>query len=104
MRTSMAQAFTAAGDGYVLRGHTFEWDEKERGRSPHLDKRLAAGLLREVIELYRKQNRESLPTRIVVHKSSRFWDEEIAGLEEACELVPRHDFARIAWPAVLSNR
>jgi hypothetical protein len=95
MRTSMAQAFTAAGDGYVLRGHTFEWDEKERGRSPHLDKRLAASLLREVIELYRKQNRESLPTRIVVHKSSRFWDEEIAGLEEACELVPRHDFVAL---------
>lgn len=95
MRTSMAQAFTAAGDGYVLRGHTFEWDEKERGRSPHLDKGLAATLLREVIDLYRKQNRDSLPTRIVVHKSSRFWDEEIAGFEEACELVPRHDFVAL---------
>ena len=95
MRTSMAQAFTAAGDGYVLRGHTFEWDERETGRTPHLDKRLAASLLREVIDLYRKQNRDSLPSRIVVHKSSRFWDEELAGLEEACESVPRHDFVAL---------
>src|SRR5579872_1974994 len=64
MRTSMAQAFTAAGDGYVLRGDTFEWEEG--GRSPHLDKKLAASLLRDVIELYRKQNRGSLPSRLVV--------------------------------------
>ena len=35
MRTSMAQAFTAAGDGYVLRGNTFEWDEREQGESSY---------------------------------------------------------------------
>jgi hypothetical protein len=95
MRTSMAQAFTAAGDGYVLRGHTFEWDEREKGRSPHLDKNVAAGLLKDVIDLYTKQNRGSPPARIVVHKTSRFWAEELAGLEEACELVPRHDFVAL---------
>lgn len=93
IHTSMAQAFTAAGDGYVLRGGTFEWDE--RGKSPHMDRPLAASLLRDVIELYQKQNRGSLPTRIVVHKSSRFWEEELAGFEEACELVPRHDFVAL---------
>ena len=95
IQTSMAQAFTAAGDGYVLRGGTFEWDEQRQGKSPHLDKQLAASLLRDVIELYQKQNRGSLPTRIVVHKSSRFWEEELAGFEEACELVPRRDFVAL---------
>jgi hypothetical protein len=93
MRTSMAQAFTAAGDGYVLRGDTFEWEEA--GRSPHLDKKLAASLLRDVIELYRKQNRGSLPSRLVVHKSSVFWDEELAGLQEASALIPQKDFVAI---------
>src|SRR5215469_7944397 len=44
MRTSMAQAFTAAGDGYVLRGHTFEWDEQKNGRTPHLDRALSSAL------------------------------------------------------------
>jgi hypothetical protein len=81
IRSSMAQAFTATGDGYVLRGKAFEWDERQQGRSPHLDKNLAASLLRDVIELYQKQNRGSLPSRIVVHKTSRFWEEEIEGLE-----------------------
>ncbi len=95
IHTSMAQAFTAAGDGYVLRGGTFEWDDQRQGKSPHLDKQLAASLLRDVIELYQKQNRGSLPSRIVVHKSSRFWEEELAGLEEACELVPRRDFVAL---------
>lgn len=95
IRTSMAQAFTAAGDGYVLRGGTFEWDEQRQGKSPHLDKQLAASLLRDVIELYQRQNRGSLPTRIVVHKSSRFWEEELAGFDEACELVPRRDFVAL---------
>jgi hypothetical protein len=93
MRTSMAQAFTSAGDGYVLRGNTFEWNQQ--GPSPHLTKDLASGLLRDVIQLYQRQNRGSLPTRIVVHKSSRFWEEEIAGLEEACEIVPLKDFVSL---------
>ena len=95
LRTSMAQAFTAAGDGYVLRGNSFEWNENEQGRSPHLDKTLAGSLLKDVIELYQRQNRGSLPTRIVVHKSSRFWEDEMAGLEEACQLVPRKDFVAL---------
>jgi hypothetical protein len=95
MRTSMAQAFTAAGDGYVLRGSTFEWDERERGKSPHLTKELAAGLLRDVIEMYKRQNRERLPGRLVVHKSSRFTEEELLGFEEACQLIPRKDFVAL---------
>src|SRR5207249_4341496 len=85
----------AAGDGYVLRGHTFEWDEARQGKTPHLDRRLALSLLRDVIELYQRQNRGSLPSRIVLHKSSRFWDEEIAGFEEATQLVPRKDFVAL---------
>lgn len=91
MRTSMAQAFTAAGDGYVLRGNTFEWDERREGKSPHLERQFAASLLRDVIELYQKQNRGSLPTRLVVHKSSRYWEDELAGFQEACEILPRSD-------------
>ena len=96
MRTSMAQAFTAAGDGYVLRGNTFQWDESH-GKSPHLTKELAANLLRDVIDLYQRQNRGNLPSRIVVHKSSRFWDEELEGLEEASSLVPRKDFVALGY-------
>ncbi len=92
LRTSMAQAFTASGDGFVLRGNSIEWDEQESGRSPHLDEKSAAALLRDVIEAYKKQNDQSLPNRVVVHKSSRFNDAELQGFRAACEAVPQHDF------------
>lgn len=91
MRTSMAQTFTAAGDGYVLRGNTFEWNES-LGKSPHLDQNSAHTLIQRVLDLYKSQNRGRLPGRIVVHKSSKFWDEELKGFKSACELVPRKDF------------
>jgi argonaute-like protein implicated in RNA metabolism and viral defense len=88
----MAQAFTAAGDGYVLRGDSFEWNEQADGRSPHLTRGLAASLMRDVLDLYKSQNRDSLPSRVVVHKTSRFWEEELNGFQDAAGIVPRSDF------------
>jgi hypothetical protein len=91
LRTCMAQTFTASGDGYVLRGSTFEWDDREHGRSPHLGFGEAQALIRDVLELYKRQNRGSLPTRLVVHKRSRFWDNELAGFQSGAEQVPLVD-------------
>jgi len=92
LRTSMAQAFTSSGDGYVLRGNSFEWHQSSRQRSPHLHEKTAVALLRDVLDLYQRQNQGSLPSRVVVHKTSQYWDEELTGFEQACELVPRKDF------------
>ncbi len=92
LRTSMAQAFTSAGDGYVLRGNSFEWTRSEGERSPHLDSRSASALIADVLELYRRQNQGSVPRRVVIHKTSRFADEELDGFEAACSVVPQHDF------------
>jgi hypothetical protein len=89
LRTSLSQTFTAAGDGYVLRGTTFEWDKP--GVSPHLDESSAAALIRDVLELYQRHNRGSLPTRIVVHKSSRYWKDELMGFQDASKHIPRKD-------------
>jgi len=100
LRTSMAQAFTAAGDGYVLRGDSFEWNESARRQSPHMDAKTAAALMTSVLDLYKRQNRGSLPSRLVVHKSSRYWDEEFAGLMEASSMVPRKDFISIGGPRI----
>jgi hypothetical protein len=101
IRTAMAQAFTSSGDGYVLRGSSFEWDESKRGQSPHLvDEAAAAALMRGVLDLYKRQNRGSLPNRVVVHKTSRFWEEELAGFQAACEIVPQHDFVAFGWRGI----
>jgi hypothetical protein len=91
LRTSIAQTFTASGDGYVLRGSTFEWDERDHGRSPHLDGDAAQSLVRDVLELYKRQNRGSLPTRLVLHKRSRFWNDELEGFQSGAEQVPQVD-------------
>ena len=95
LRTSMAQTFTSNGDGFVLRGSTFEWDEASQGRSPHLDPGAAQALVREVLDLYKRQNRGSLPTRLVVHKRSRFWNDELEGFQSGAEQVPLGDFVAL---------
>jgi hypothetical protein len=97
IRTAMAQAFTSSGDGYVLRGSSFEWDESKQGRSPHLDENSAADLMRGVLDLYKRQNQGSLPNRVVVHKTSRFWEEELTGFRTGCEIVPQSDFVAFGW-------
>jgi len=95
IRTAMAQLFTAAGDGYVLRGNSFEWDESRPTRTPHLDRLSARDLMRDVLALYERQSRGSLPNRVVVHKTSRYWDEELAGFREGCQRVPHTDFVAL---------
>src|ERR1700730_6859381 len=95
LRTSMAQTFTASGDGYVLRGATFDWDEREHGNSPHLDFAASQSLVRDVLEHYKRQNRGSLPTRLVVHKRSRFWETELEGFQSGAEQVPQVDLVAL---------
>ncbi|MFN8792580.1 MAG: argonaute/piwi family protein [Bdellovibrionales bacterium] len=97
LRTSMAQAFTSAGDGYVLRGNPIPWNEDTQGRSPHMDKKSAAALLNDVLELYKKQSRGSLPNRLVIHKTSRFSEDEISGFDSVSEIVPRRDYVALGW-------
>src|SRR6185437_759607 len=101
LRTAMAQVFTSSGDGYVLRGSTFEWDSKrEKSRSPHLDKDSAILLTRQILSLYAKQNDGALPRRLVIHKSSRFWDNERSGFLDASLELPRTDLVALQWRGV----
>jgi hypothetical protein len=72
MRSSVAQAFDYLGQGLVLRGDPFDWNEKEDGPSPHLTQEAARKLIRRTLEEYVKV-RGTPPRRVVVHKSSRFW-------------------------------
>jgi hypothetical protein len=91
LRTSLAQAFTHTGDGFVLRGKPFQWD-RSQGPSPHLSETNARDLLSEVIEVYQRHRGGKVrPDRIVVHKSSRFSPEEIRGFKEALQNIPFWD-------------
>lgn len=93
--SSVVQAFDEQGDGLVLRGHDFHWDEARDGRAPHLPADTAAALIDMVLERY-KSERGQLPRRVVVHKSSRYEPAEREGFQDALRLVDRHDLVALA--------
>lgn len=54
-RTSIAQAFTHTGEGFVLQGDKFTWQSTREERSPHLDRDGAAALMRQVLGVYEEE-------------------------------------------------
>jgi hypothetical protein len=92
MGTSIAQVFTHTGEGLVLRGGRAIFDETTR--SPHLTENGAFKLMIDVLDLYQKQMRQ-LPIRLVVHKSSRYWPEELSGFRKAAKDINLIDFVAI---------
>jgi hypothetical protein len=94
MRTSIAQIFTHTGEGLVLRGSRFVWSDSRHKKSPHLDEEGAFRLLKDAIELYQRHMHQS-PSRLVVHKSSRYWPDELRGFRSATEGIHQVDFVAI---------
>ena len=47
IRSSVAQAFTDGGEGFVLQGERFDWkpSKEERDKSPHLSREAARNLI-----------------------------------------------------------
>ena len=72
LRTSVVQAFDEDGDGLVLRGHDFHWDEQRQGRQPHLSADDSVAVVNMVLDRYRADHGGRGPGRVVVHKGSRF--------------------------------
>jgi hypothetical protein len=95
LRTSVVQAFDENGEGLVLRGHDFHWDETREGRSPHLSEELAGELIGMVLHLYQEE-RKQMPQRVVVHKTSRYEPREQAGFEAALSKVSQYDLVALS--------
>jgi len=93
MRASIAQAFNEHGDGLVLRGQKFKWDD-EIGRSPHLTQILANQLVTEVLHRYQVECKQK-PRRVVIYKSSRFEPTEQDGFKKALTEVPEYDLVTV---------
>jgi len=91
MHTSLAQVFTGEGEAFVLRGHKFPWAQK---KSPHLDEAGAESLLKMVLTKY-GELKGGVPRRIVIHKTSKFWEDELSGFRKGLNGVKEHDFLSI---------
>lgn len=75
MRSSVAQAFDYRGQGLVLRGDPFEWDQEKLGLSPHLTEQGARKLIKGMLQEY-LNIAEVSPRRVVIHKTSGYWGTE----------------------------
>jgi hypothetical protein len=96
LRTSVAQAFTERGEGFVLQGESFDWDpRKEVERSPHLSRDNARKLLERVLQVYTDQLGGQTPRKVVLHKSSRFSSDERTGFEDALQKIPHYGMLTI---------
>ncbi|WP_299810442.1 hypothetical protein [uncultured Roseibium sp.] len=82
LRTSLAQIFDELGNGLILRGTPVQLDKDDR--IPRLSAEQAHNLFSAALKEYRIAMR-NFPARVVVHKSSNFTPEEIAGIEDAAQ-------------------
>jgi hypothetical protein len=87
-RSCMAQAFSDQGEGIVMRGQPFKWEELG---SPHLTSALAEDVMRRVLLEYERHMRHR-PSRVVVHKWSRYWPGEREGFDRALGDIPATDY------------
>jgi len=94
IRASMAQVFLDSGESFILRGDAFIWDNKKSQNSPHLDQENAKNLIDKVITQYTKIKRVK-PTRLVIHKSSKFWPNELEGFLKSSDNIDNRDFVAI---------
>lgn len=90
---SVAQAFSNQLEPFALKGDTIP-REQTRNKRPYLTQDQAAKLAGRVVKEYKSRSRGSLPSRLVVHKTSRYEEEEIEGFRSeflsqvpTCELV-----------------
>jgi len=84
--SSLAQAYSSNGEGFTLKGSTLDPPEGRR-RTPHMTSEQACELGRKVLDEYAKRN-GAAPKRIVLHKSSRFTEDEHRGFSAAMSEVP----------------
>jgi hypothetical protein len=84
--SSLAQAFSSLGEGFAVSGITLD-PGKFTDRQVHLSEDQACLLGEKVLQAYFHRNGRS-PTRVVVHKTSRFDDAEIEGFRKAFTNVP----------------
>ncbi len=93
MRASIAQAFNEYGEGLVLRGQKFKWDD-ELGKSPHLTQSLSNQLVSEVMHRYEIECKQK-PRRVVIYKSSRFEPDEREGFKNALSEIAEYDLVTV---------
>ncbi|MFQ5910959.1 MAG: hypothetical protein ACE5IJ_09615 [Thermoplasmata archaeon] len=90
---SVAQVFSHTGEGMVFRGDRATHRDP-LDRKPRLSRASARRIMEDAIRHYQSQTK-SLPARLVVHKSSRYSEEELEGFRAAAEKIDAVDLLSI---------
>ena len=92
IRASIAQIFLSDGDNIILKGKTFRWDDPKK--SPHMSEEYSHKLFDNILNKY-YEHWGHYPSRVVVQKSSEYWEEETRGINDALIEVPKVDLISI---------
>lgn len=96
--TCCSQVFDADGGGmqFVAYDAREELDDLEEiRRNPYLSRNDMRAVLARSLRLYQQRNGGRIPRRVVIHKSTIFRDEEVAGAAEALDAVPELECVEI---------
>lgn len=89
---SLAQVFLGTGESFVLRGDPAVKDEESRNY--HLTKDSAEEIVEQILNQYERY-RGTSPRRLVLHKTTKFDDEEREGFISGSDSVAVRDFVTI---------
>jgi argonaute-like protein implicated in RNA metabolism and viral defense len=80
---SVAQAYSTDVEPFALKGASVD-HEQRRDRQPYLNETQAKSLLDEVLDQY-LERAGVMPDRVVIHKTTKYQSEEIAGFKSAAK-------------------
>lgn len=80
IQTSLAQIFNENGKGVILRGTPVMEDKEDK--KPHLTYEQSLGLLKDALTKY-KFATGTMPGRVVLHKTSKYYEDEVDGFIQA---------------------
>lgn len=85
--------FDERGRGFILKGKRAQTES--RGRHPYMTQDDARALIAEALTAY-KDHHKNYPARVIVMKTSKFRDEEAAGIIEALDEAGT-EFRDLVW-------
>jgi hypothetical protein len=80
IQTSLAQIFNENGKGVILRGTPVKEDKDDK--KPHLTYEQSYSLLKDALSKYKFATGTN-PGRLVLHKTSKYYEDELDGFEQA---------------------
>jgi hypothetical protein len=101
---SFAHVFTELGDGYIVDGDAFEWDQRREGEIvPHLEEVQARLLMSRALSVFEGETGVS-PRRVAVHKRTCYSSAERKGFENALQNIPEYGLMTVTRRGVFCIR